>query len=587
MKWSSSHIPTLREAPQEAEVVSHQLMMRAGMIRKLAAGIYSFLPLGWKVIFKTEAIIREEMNRSGAQEVQLPFVQPKELWEESGRWSLYAKEMARLKDRHEHDFCLQPTSEEAITDLVRRDVKSYRQLPLNFYQIQTKFRDEIRPRFGIMRGREFIMKDAYSFDIDEASAIKSYEEMRKAYRRIFTRTGLNFKPVDADTGAIGGSRSEEFTVLADSGEDEIVSCESCDYGANQEKATAKIKAPEASALQNLEEFATPGLKTIEDLGKSLSLSTSALMKTMIATDSEGRCIVVLLRGDHQLHEVKLGALLSKQKNLKGVRLATDEELRIWKLPKGSLGPANFPRENFSKGVLLVVDDAISESASYIGGANKEGFHFRNIQLTRDAKVDVKGTIRSVQAGESCPNCGRDLKIFRGIEVGHVFYLGKKYSEAMKCEVTDESGKLKPIEMGCYGIGVGRTVAACIEQNHDKDGIIWPLSMAPYELAIISLGEGAAVGEAEKLYQEFRAAGVDVIWDDRSASPGVKLKDVDLVGIPYQIIVGEKGLKNQQVEWKIRAGSLKEFVALTEIREKVLRILSEDRETLKKKAMSIL
>jgi prolyl-tRNA synthetase len=336
----------------------------------------------------------------------------------------------------------------------------------------------------------------------------------------------------------------------------------------------------------LEEFATPGIKTINELGRSLSVEPSALLKTMIATDSDGRCLVVLLRGDHELHEVKLQGLLSKSKNLKGVRLATDEELSQWKLPKGSLGPAKFPSDKFSKGVLVIADDALSMDSSYVVGANRDGFHYKNVVLSRDAKVDIVGTIRAVKAGEACPQCGSPLKIFRGIEVGHVFYLGKKYSEAMKCEVTDEAGKQKTVEMGCYGIGVGRTVAACIEQNNDKDGIIWPLSMAPYELAIISLGEGEAVSEAEKLYHQFRADGVDVIWDDRAASPGVKLKDADLIGIPYQVIVGEKGLKNRQVEWKIRLGSKKEFIAKTEIHQKVLKAMAEDRESLKSKAANI-
>lgn len=573
MRWSRAHIPTLREAPQDAEVISHKLMMRAGMMRKVASGIYSFLPLGWKVIFKLENIIREEMNRAGAQEVQLPFVQPKELWEESGRWSLYAKEMARLKDRHENDFCLQPTSEEAITDLVRRDVKSYRQLPITLYQVQTKFRDETRPRFGVMRGREFIMKDAYSFDADEAGALKSYEEMRKAYRRIFTRSGLNFKPVDADTGAIGGSQSEEFTVLADSGEDEIVSCSACDYGANQEKAVGIVSLPAAATSAPLEEFATPGLKTIDDLAKSLKISADRLMKTMIATDSEGQCIVVVLRGDHELHEVKLGSVLAKQKGLKHVRIATDLELQKWNLPKGSLGPAKFPTK-----AMIVVDDAISLEADYVCGANREGFHFRHMSLKRDADVSLVATIRHIKANETCARCKKgSLQIVRGIEVGHVFYLGRKYSEAMKCEVTDESGKLKPVEMGCYGIGVGRTVAACIEQNNDKDGVIWPLSMAPYELAIVSLGEGAPIDEAKKMYDYFLSEGVDVIWDDRELSPGVKLKDCDLIGIPYQIIVGDRGLKQNQIEFKIRKGMVKEFKALEGAKESVLEMIRKERK----------
>ncbi|MDB5038319.1 MAG: Prolyl-tRNA synthetase, partial [Bacteriovoracaceae bacterium] len=506
MRWSRAHIPTLRDVPQDAEIVSHQLMIRAGFIRKLSSGIYSYLPLGWKVIHKIENIIREEMNAAGAQEVLLPFVQPKELWEESGRWQLYGKEMARLKDRHENEYALQPTSEEAVTDLVRKDVKSYRQLPLNLYQIQTKFRDEIRPRFGVMRSREFIMKDAYSFDIDEKSAIKSYEQMRIAYRNIFTRTGLKFKAVDADTGAIGGSKSEEFTVLADSGEDEIVACETCDYGANQEKAVGKVELPKIPAsIPKYSLLPTPGLKTIEDLARKLGTTSSHLMKTMIATDGSGKkIIVVLLRGDHELHEVKLAALLSAKMDVKGVRLATDAELEAWKLPKGSLGPVEFPEK-----AIFVMDDALSADAPYVTGANKNDFHFENIVLSRDAKIHLSGTFRRVNAGEICVKCGSRLKIMRGIEVGHVFYLGQKYSKAMKFEVTNESGKLSTVEMGCYGIGVGRTLAACIEQNNDKDGIVWPLALAPYEVAVISLGEGDAITEAEKIYRALLKENIDV------------------------------------------------------------------------------
>ncbi len=558
MLWSRAHIPTLREAPQEAEVVSHRLMLRAGMMRRLASGIYSFLPLGWRSLFKLEMIIREEMNRAGAQEVSLPVVQPREIWDESGRWSLYQKEMVRLKDRHENDFCLQPTSEEAIVDLARRDIRSYRQLPQNFYQIQTKFRDETRPRFGLMRGREFIMKDAYSFDLTEAQAIESYERMRVAYRRIFARAGLAFKPVDADTGAIGGTRSEEFTVLAASGEDEIVSCTSCTYGANQEKAVSKVTSAADHSNAPLEKFATPGLKTIEDLATSLKVQASDLLKTMIATDAEGRVLVVCLRGDHTLHEIKLQNAF---KDLKHVRLATDMELAAWKLPKGSLGPAHFPK--VGKEVRFFIDDALSLTAPYVGGANEEGFHVRNIVLSRDVSGLKSGVLRSVSAQESCVRCGSALEVVRGIEVGHVFYLGTKYSSSMGLKVLDEKGKEVVVEMGCYGIGVGRTVAASIEQNHDKDGIIWPVSLAPYTLAVVSLGEGRAREEAQKLYDGFLKVGIDVIWDDRDLSPGVKLKDVDLVGIPFQVVIGERGLKEEKVEWKIR-GQEKQLIALKEI-----------------------
>jgi prolyl-tRNA synthetase len=577
MRWSQAHIPTLREAPQEAELVSHQLMLRAGMMRRLASGIYSFLPLGWKAIQKFQQIIREEMNRSGGQEVSLPVVQPREIWDESGRWDLYAKEMVRLKDRHENDFCLQPTSEEAIVDLARRDIRSYRQLPQMLYQIQTKFRDEIRPRFGLMRGREFIMKDAYSFDLTVEGAQSSYEKMRQTYRRIFTRAGLQFKPVDADTGSIGGSQSEEFTVLAQSGEDEIVSCSVCDYAANQEKAEGRIEFQKNIHTENSapspEKFATPGLKTIEQLAESLSLPASRLVKTMIATDSEGRCLGLLLRGDHELHEVKLQRAFS---DFRGVRLASDEELSRWKLPKGSLGPFHFPR--VGKEVHWVCDTAVDLDASVVVGANEEGFHWKSVILARDCANLKSTTLRRIQADETCPRCEGKLQVLRGIEVGHVFYLGKKYSEAMKCQVTNEAGQAATIEMGCYGIGVGRTVQAAIEQNHDKDGIVWPLSLAPYEVAVVSLSPGRATDEAQALYEALQKAQVDVIWDDRDLSPGIKLKDCDLVGIPFQIVVGDRGLKTEQVEWK-RRGQAKEMIACSAAFEHTMNALRDERQKL--------
>lgn len=577
MKWSCAHIPTLREKPQEAEVVSHQLMLRAAMMRKVASGIYSYMPLGWRVIRKMEDIIRQEMEAAGAQEVSLPVVQPKELWDETGRWSLYGKAMARVTDRHDNEFCLQPTSEEAVTDMLRRDLKSYRQLPMNLFQIQTKFRDEIRPRFGIMRGREFIMKDAYSFDIDEASARESYQQMQKAYRRIFTRTGLEFRPVEADTGDIGGNDSEEFMVLAASGEDEIISCSKCDYAANQEKATSKIELPAAGAAAEPHEFATPGLKTIEDLAKSLGKDRSDMMKTMIATDSKQKIIVTLVRGDHELNEVKLSALLSKELGMQGVRIARDDELEEWKLPKGSLGPYQFPKPH-----LVVVDDAINLEAAYVTGANKDGFHFGNVVLSRDCKVKLQSTIRNVTAGEACVRCGSALESYRGIEVGHVFYLGTKYSKAMSLKVANEQKSESLVEMGCYGIGVGRSVAACIEQNHDEFGIVWPRSLAPYELGIVSLDSGEASELAQKFYELFRSKGLDVIWDDRDLSPGVKMKDMELIGVPYQIVLGNRGLKNREFEWKIRKGNQKEMKALDQIEDVVMAAFRNEDAELQKK-----
>lgn len=560
MKCSQAHIPTLRDIPQEAESISHQLMLRAGLIRRLASGIYSYLPLGKRSLRKLENIIREEMDAAGAHEVLLPFVQPRELWEESGRWQVYGKELGRFVDRHENEFCLQPTSEEVITDLARRDLKSYRQLPLNLYQIQTKFRDEIRPRFGVMRSREFLMKDAYSFDESAEGAFKSYEKMREAYRKIFERTGLSFRAVEADSGAIGGSRSEEFMVLAETGESEIISCSKCDYAANQEKAVSKVDKPQASQPGAIEDFATPGLKTIDDLAKSLKCAASDLLKTMILVGPSSEIVVVLLRGDHELNLIKLEGLLKKERGLSDLRLARDDEMKLWNLPKGSLGPYEFPMKH-----ILVADEALSLEAAYCTGANRDDFHLKNFVMSRDLKQPVlQGLIRDVKQEELCVHCGSKLRSSRGIEVGHVFYLGTKYSQAMNLKITHENGSERLVEMGCYGIGVGRSLAACIEQNHDDWGISWPVALAPYQLAIVSLGEGAAEELAQKTYQFCQSIGMEILWDDRRLSPGVKLKDMDLIGIPFQLVIGDRGLKNSQVEWKERKTQNKTFVAINEI-----------------------
>lgn len=576
MKFSQAHIPTLRESPQEAEVISHQLMLRAGLIRRLASGIYSYLPLGWRVLRKIEQIIREEMNRAGAQEVSLPIVQPKEIWEESGRWQKYGKELGRFKDRHENEFCLQPTSEEAIVDLVKKDLNSYRQLPFNLYQIQTKFRDEIRPRFGIMRGREFIMKDAYSFDADEKSARESYQKMRAAYRRIFTRTGLEFRAVDADTGAIGGNDSEEFMVLASSGEDEIISCGSCSYAANQEKAASVFKHPPASrAVPSIEEFATPGLKTIEGLALQLKMKASELMKTLVATNAASEKFIILLRGDHELNLVKLGSALSQLKKSEGARLARDEELEAWNLPKGSLGPYGLSQPEFR----VLMDDALDPDVAYISGANKEGFHIRNLVLNRDRKPDWMGCLRNIKEGEACPKCGESLQSSRGIEVGHVFYLGQKYSQSMSLKVRMESGDESFVEMGCYGIGVGRTMAACIEQNFDSSGIKWPLALAPYQIGILSLDEGEPFERAQKLYQTLLEQGYEVLWDDRQASAGVKLKDMDLIGIPYQIVFGNRALKESKCEIKKRSNTEKMLVPIDQAESTIKELVGKEVQNL--------
>jgi len=507
-------------------------------------------------------------------EVQLPFVQPRELWEESGRWGIYGKELGRLRDRHDNEYCLQPTSEEAVTDLVRRDLKSYRQLPMNLYQIQTKFRDEIRPRFGVMRGREFIMKDAYSFDADSKSALKSYQEMRTAYRRIFIRTGLDFRAVDADTGAIGGNSSEEFMVLANSGEGEIISCSKCDYAANQEMAQSVIEVPAPEKTGLPEKFATPNLRTIEELAGDLKVAASRLAKSMVVTDGK-TVVLVVLRGDHELNLIKIEALLSKTKGMSGIRLAREDEMLAWNLPKGSLGP-----HQFSKPHLLVIDEAISLEAAYVVGANEDGFHFRNVIFSRDAKEPIRGVIRDVKPEESCVRCASPLQSHRGIEVGHVFYLGTKYSKSMKLHFTGENGKEELVEMGCYGIGVGRTVAACLEQNHDQWGIIWPISLAPYPIGISFLGEGDVVSTAEKFYNELTREGYEVLYDDRQLSAGVKLKDFDLVGIPIQLVVGDRAFKEGKVEIKQRRGNIKELVPLHEAVARVKAILAEEQKKIK-------
>jgi prolyl-tRNA synthetase len=513
------------------------------------------------------------MDAAGALEVSLPVVQPRELWEEAGRWQVYGKELGRFQDRHDNEYCLQPTSEEAVTDLLRRDLKSYRQLPINFYQIQTKFRDEIRPRFGVMRGREFIMKDAYSFDADEKSARASYEQMRRAYRRIFIRTGLDFRAVEADTGAIGGNSSEEFMVLAQSGEAEVISCSQCDYAANQEMAKSVIHPPSAPVGASPEVFATPGLRTIEDLAKLLRCQAADLAKSMIVTDGK-TIVLVVLRGDHELNLVKLEAFLAREKGMKAIRLARDDEMKAWSLPAGSLGPYQFPHPH-----LLVIYDALSMESGYVVGANQEGFHVKNVSFTRDARTALRALVRDVKVGEACPNCSAALQSHRGIEVGHVFYLGKKYSKAMNLKFSSEKGSEDLVEMGCYGIGVGRTVAACIEQNHDDFGIVWPVSLAPYPVGVSFLGEGEVVSQAEKFYQELRAAGIDAIFDDRPLSAGVKLKDMDLVGIPIQLIVGDRAFKEGNCEIKLRRGNQKQIVALTEALSTVKKILEDERRSM--------
>ncbi len=556
MRYSSFFIPTLKETPSDAEVISHQLMMRAGMIRKIAAGIYTYMPLGLRAIRKFEQIVREEMNRAGAIELLMPGVQPAELWIESKRWAQYGKELLRFNDRKDNEFCLGPTHEEVITDIARREVKSYRQMPVNFYQIQTKFRDEIRPRFGLMRGREFIMKDAYSFDVDSAAADLSYDKMYQAYNRIFERCGLNFRAVEADTGSIGGSASHEFMVLASSGEDAIVSCSACRYAANVEKAEG-VQLPQSGAGQQaLTKVHTPDQKTIAEVAEFLSRPQSTLIKTLICSDGEGQFVMALVQGDHELNELKLKNHLGWDE----IRMATDEEiLRFTGSPPGFLGPIGLREE-----LQVVADYAVAALSDVVVGANEVDQHYTGANLGRDFSVTRTADIRLVGAGDPCPRCQNGtLEVWRGIEVGHVFKLGTKYSSAMNACYLDKDGKEQTIFMGCYGIGIGRTVAAAIEQNHDENGIIWPLALAPFHCSVVVINaqkDEAALAMGQQLHDRLEAAGVEVLLDDRDERPGFKFKDHDLIGIPLRIVVGGKNLADGKVEYKQRAGG--EMVLLT-------------------------
>ncbi len=548
MRWSNCYIPTLKEAPADAEVVSHKLLTRAGMIRKLTSGIYIYMPLGLKAIEKTAAIVREEMNRAGALELSMPMVQPADLWQESGRWEFYGKELLRFQDRNGRDYCLGPTHEEVITDLVRGEVRSYRQLPINLYQIQTKFRDEIRPRFGLMRGREFIMKDAYSFDRDEAGADKSYWAMYEAYQQVFKRLGLRFRAVEADSGSIGGSFSHEFMVLADTGEDTIAACTGCQYAANVERA--EVAAPPLSggtatlpAVGAIEEVPTPGKHTVEEVCAFLGVPQSALVKTLILV-ADGKPVAALVRGDRELNDVKLKNLLKCDE----LELAAPELVQqVTGAPVGFAGPVGLNVER------VFADHELLASDGWITGANKGDTHLRNVSLPRDARVERYADLRVITPADACPRCGQPIELTRGIEVGHVFKLGTKYSEPLKCTFLDEDGKEKVMIMGCYGIGVSRVVASCIEQNHDADGIVFPPPIAPFEAVLCCLDpkNGETLGKAEEFYAELKAQGVDAILDDRDERPGVKFKDADLVGMPLQLVVGGKGLARGIVEAKDR------------------------------------
>ena len=559
MRTSRFPLATLKEVPSDAEVVSHQLMLRAGMIRKVAAGVYNWLPLGLRVLRKVEAIVREEMNRAGALEVLLPSVQPAELWQESGRWAKYGPELLRIKDRHDRDFCYGPTHEEVITDLVRRELKSYKQLPVNFYQIQTKFRDEVRPRFGVMRAREFLMKDAYSFHNDQASLEETYQVMFDTYTRIFTRLGLRFRPVHADTGSIGGAVSHEFHVLADSGEDAIAFSDASDYAANVELAEAVAPAgARPSATCTMSKVATPGVHSIDDVSAFLKVSPAQCAKTLLVQGNDAEIIALVLRGDHELNTIKAEKLPGVTSPL---TFATEAQVLIATGAKpGSVGPVGLKIKTY-------VDRAAAQLADFVCGANEDGQHLTGVNWGRDLPEPDVADLRNVQPGDPSPDGKGTLDIARGIEVGHIFQLGTKYSEALNATVLDENGRESVMIMGCYGIGVSRVVAAAIEQNHDDKGILWPEPIAPFKVALLPMGmkKSYRVAEAcEKLYAEFQAAGIEVLFDDRDARPGVMFADMELIGIPHRVVVGEKNLDAGVVEYKSGRITEAELVPIDQI-----------------------
>lgn len=560
MHWSTTFIPTLKEDPADAEIVSHKLLVRAGMIRQVSRGIYDYLPLGLRVIRKVERIVREEMDRSGAQELLLPFASPAELWRESGRWEIYGKELVRFKDRHERDFCLAPTHEEVITDLVRRVVRSYRELPFNLYQIQTKFRDEVRPRFGLLRGREFIMKDAYSFHTDAEDCHREYNNMFETYKRIFTRCGLRFRPVEADTGTMGGTLSHEFQVLANSGEDALVSCNACDYAANVQKAEVLGQRLTGRNLKEspppVKNVATPGKKSVSEVADFLGLSPKSFIKTLVYQVEQTELVAVLLRGDHEINELKLQKFLGCHE----VGLADENDVkRVTQVTPGFLGPIGLQ-------MRMVADQAVQGMREAVTGANEENHHLVEVDQERDFTVSAFADLRMANPGDPCPRCERGmLEGHRGIEVGQIFYLGKKYSETMGATYLDAEGRERHIEMGCYGIGITRLFAAAVEQSHDEHGIILPFSIAPFHVLLLPINykEGAIHEATDALYERLLKQGLEVLLDDRDERPGVKFKDADLIGIPLRVTVGLKGLQKGCVEVRRRLGGKSVDVPLAE------------------------
>ena len=558
MRATNLYAPTLRNTPAEAEIASHQLMYRAGLIRKSAGGMYTYLPLAWRTIRKIEQIIREEMDAAGGQEIMMPILQPSELWEESGRWGAYGAEMIRVKDRHDREFCMGPTHEEMITALVRDELRSYKQLPVLLYQIQDKFRDERRPRFGIMRSREFIMKDLYSFDKDVEGMNESYRKMSVAYTNIFTRCGLDFRAVEADSGAIGGGHSEEFTVLAPEGESRIACCDACSYAASDEKAALRpMDAPDEAELP-LEKVATPGTHTIALLAEYLKVPVEKTIKAVAYQMEDDTLILAFLRGDHEVNEIKLANAVPGARDL---RMADEDAIRAVGGCPGFMSPIGI-----AKGTHIVVDETAMRMHNAVSGANEADFHYTNVNPKRDFGAVTVADIRLVEEGDACPVCEQGhLHIGRGIEAGQIFALGTKYSEAMGATFLDEAGKAQPMQMGCYGIGVGRTMAAAIEQNHDEHGIIWPRAIAPYEVVVVAVNakDDAQLAYAEEVYEELRAAGIDVLLDDRRERAGVKFNDCDLIGYPVRIAIGPKTIDSGSIEVKVRrTGELVNFARNT-------------------------
>jgi prolyl-tRNA synthetase len=571
MLWSKTLIPTLKEDPADAEVISHKLLVRAGFIKQVSRGVYDYFPLALRVIRKIEQIVREEMNSAGAQELLMPISAPAELWQESGRWEMYGKELLRFKDRNERDFCLGPTHEEIVTDLVRRSVRSYRELPFNLYQIQTKFRDEPRPRFGLMRGREFIMKDAYSFHTDVEDCRREYDNMVQTYKRIFTRCGLSFRPVEADTGAIGGNQSHEFQVLAESGEDAIVSCNTCDYAANVEKAEVRAARPAgrdiAEESPQLEKVSTPGKKSVAEVAEYLKLPVERFIKTLVFKTDSGEFVAALVRGDHEINDLKLRAVLGARE----IALADEASVAAaaGAMP-GFLGPIGLK-------LRMIADLSVHGMRAAVTGANEADAHFIQVDQERDFTPSAFADLRLAVSGDPCPRCDSGtLETHRGIEVGQVFYLGTKYSVAMGATYLDAEGRERPIEMGCYGIGISRLVAAAIEQNHDANGIIWPFSLAPFQVLLLPINyKDKAIREAaDKLYQELQQNGVEVLLDDRDERPGVKFKDADLVCIPLRVTLGAKGLEKGCIELRLRRDSKTEEIPVADSVTKIRAVLTQ-------------